>query len=315
MPRVSVIIPVYNGAATVGAAIDSVFAQTFADYEIVCVDDGSRDDSLAVLERYPTRLRVLRQHNQGPSAARNLGVRNSSGEMLGFLDADDLWHPRFLERTVAALDREPACVMAYTDLEIADSTGRNLHARLIGERAVPTVEDMLARLWPILPSSVLIRRAAYDRVGGFPEALRAFEDVYLWLLLREVGRFHYLPEPLATWRFSLFPDPLKPGGGQEAAGRVFERMVRERYGSSGHPHVVARRRAPRSILGYIALDAMRNGDSKLARAALMRALRFDPYRLKNYLRLARTFLPPALARAMSGKSNRSAAPRPGTGPP
>jgi glycosyltransferase involved in cell wall biosynthesis len=304
MPRVSVIIPVYNGAATVARAIDSVLAQTFTDREIVCVDDGSRDASLEVLAGCEPRVRVLHQSNRGPSAARNLGVRNSSGGLIGFLDADDLWHPEFLERTVAVLDREPACAMVYTDLAIADSTGRDLHARLIGERAVPTVEDMLTSLWPILPSSVLIRRAAFERAGGFPEALHAFEDVYFWLLVREIGEFRYLSEPLATWRFSLFPDPLKPGGGQEEAGRVFERMVLERYGRSGHLHVTGRRRAPRSILGYIALDAMRTGDRGRARAALMRALRFDPLRVKNYLRLARTFLPAPLARAMSGKSRR-----------
>jgi glycosyltransferase involved in cell wall biosynthesis len=306
MPRVSVIIPVYNGAASVGAAIESVLAQTFTDYEIVCVDDGSSDASLEVLSRFEPRVRVLRQANQGPSAARNLGVRNSTGALIGFLDADDLWHPEFLQRTVALLDREPACVMVYTDLAIADSTGRDLHARLIGDRAVPTVEDMLERLWPILPSSVLIRRSAYERAGGFPEALRAFEDVYFWLLVREVGEFRYLPEPLATWRFSLFPDPLKPGGGQEEAGRVFELMVRRRYGRSGHLHVVGRRRAPRSILGFIALAALREGDRRRARAALLRALRFDPFRIKNYLRLARTFLPGCLSRMMAGKKGRAA---------
>jgi glycosyltransferase involved in cell wall biosynthesis len=306
MPRVSVIIPVYNGAATVARAIDSVLAQTFADYEIICVDDGSRDASIDVLGSYEPRVRMLREQNLGPSAARNLGVRNSSGELLGFLDADDLWRPEFLARTVAALDREPGCVMAYSDLAVVDSTGRDLRARLIGDRGVPTVEDMLESLWPIMPSSVVVRRSAYEHVGGFPEALRAFEDVYLWLLLREIGEFRYLPEPLAVWRFPLFPDPLKPGGGQEEAGRVFERMVAKRYGRPGHLHVVGRRRAPRSILAYIALDAMRAGDRKRARAALVRALRFDPYRVKNYLRLARTFLPPALGRAMSGKSNRPA---------
>lgn len=306
MPRVSVIIPVYNGAATVAHAIESVLAQTFTDYEIICADDGSRDASLDVLARYSGRVRIVRQENQGPSAARNLAVRNSSGAMLGFLDADDLWAPQFLDRTVAILEREPACVMVYTDLAIADSVGRDIHTRLIGERGVPTVEDMLTRLWPILPSSVLIRRSAYERVGGFPEALRAFEDVFLWMLLREVGEFRYLSEPLATWRFSLFPEPLKPGGGQEAAGRVFERMVLERYGRSGHLHVVGRRRAPRSILGFIALEAVREGDRRRARAALVRALRFDPLRMKNYFRLARTFLPPPLARALSGKSGRVA---------
>ena len=299
-PRVSVIVPVYNGAATVAAALESILAQSFSDFEIVAVDDGSTDDSMKVLERYRPRVRVLTQQNRGPSAARNLGVRNSSGEYLGFLDADDLWRPTFLERTVAALDKDSASVLVYTDLELADSTGLAMGARLIGKRCLPTVRDMLERLWPILPSSVVMRRDAFERAGGFPEELTSFEDVYFWLLAREQGNFSYIEEPLVIWRFALFPAPLKPAGGQEAAGRVFDQMLQLRYGVSGLAHVAARQRAPRSILGYIGLHALARGDQLMARRAFGAALRTDPWRLKNYLRYARTYLPRAIARALSG---------------
>lgn len=301
MPRVSVIVPVHNAASTVAAAIESILAQTFTDFEIVAVDDGSTDQSRAELARFGGRVVVVAQQRSGPSAARNTGVRASRGEYLGFLDADDWWRPEMLARTVAALDGDRDCVLVYSDLALVDSAGRELMARLAGPRRPPTLQDMLRRLWPIMPSGVVMRRAAFDAAGGFPEALTAFEDVYFWLLVREHGQFQYIPEPLAVWRFALFPEPLKRGGGQEAAGRIFERMISERYGVSGRLHVTGRRRAPRSILGYIGLRALHDGDRKLARRALARSLRFDPLRVRNYLRYARTFLPAPVARALGGR--------------
>jgi len=152
----------------------------------------------------------------------------------------------------------------------------------------------------------VIRRDTLDAVGGYPEALRAFEDVYLWLLLREQGPFAYVKEKLAVWRFAHFPDPLKASGGQEAAGRIFRQMVMARYHIDPIRHVRARERAPRSILGYIGLDALARGDRATARNAFLRAISLDPYRARNYLRLARTVLPTAMARALSGKSGRAA---------
>ncbi|MGH7924223.1 MAG: glycosyltransferase family 2 protein [Candidatus Binatus sp.] len=302
MPRVSVIIPVYNGALTVGGAIESVLAQTFADFEIIAIDNGSHDGSREVLAQYSGRVKILEESKRGPSAARNTGVRASSGEYLGFLDADDWWRPTFLERTVKELDRDPNCALVYTELALADSTGREQMASLVGNSHPPTVVEMLEELWPILPTGVLMRRRAFDLASGWDETLMAFEDVYLWLRAREHGNFRYLAEPLAVWRFALFPDALKPGGGQEAAGVIFERLVRERYGASGHRHVLARRRAPRSILGYIGLRALRDGDRSTARRAFARAIRFDPVRIKNYLRFLRTLLPDTIARALSGRS-------------
>ena len=307
MPRVSVIIPVFNAAPTIADAIESVRAQTFTDFEILAVDDGSSDGSPEIIRRYGGAVKFLQQQNRGPSAARNLAIANSSGELFGFLDADDWWKPDFLTKMVGALDAEANAVMAYCDLQLVDSLGKVFPTSL-AERSgrAPNLDEMLDRLWPIVPSGVVIRRTALDAVGGFPEPLRAFEDVYLWMLLRELGPFVYVAESLAGWRFAHFPAPLKAPGGQEAAGRIFRQMVVARYGVDPVRHVRSRERAPRSILGYIGLDALAHGDRTAARRAFIRAIALDPYRIRNYLRLARTILPAGMARVLSGKAGRAA---------
>jgi glycosyltransferase involved in cell wall biosynthesis len=309
MPRVTVVIPVYNSAATLSEAIDSALAQTFTDREIVAVDDGSSDSSPEILERYRGRITVISQPNRGLSAARNAGVRAGTGDRLAFLDADDVWLPEFLARTVAALERDGQPVLAYTDLIVVDSDGRELGTSLLGEGAgrPPELRELFERLWPIMPSAVVMRRAAFERAGGFSEEFRGlgYEDAYMWMRAREQGPFVHIAEPLVKWRFSLFPRPLKRGRKEREAAKVFARLVRERWGVPVDALVRARERAPRSILGYIGLCALADGDRVRARRAFARALRFDPLRLKNYLRLARTFLPPWLARAVSGRTARA----------
>src|SRR6516164_2276083 len=160
MPRVDVVIPVYNSAATVAESVESALGQTFTDFEIIAVDDGSTDTSAEVLSRYGARIRVLAQSNRGLSAARNAGVRLGTAEYVAFLDADDIWEPEMLKRTVAALDRLPHSVLAYTDVTVVDSSGRSLNATLVSNSLgrAPQLDDLFVRLWPIMPSAVVMRR-------------------------------------------------------------------------------------------------------------------------------------------------------------
>ncbi|MGH7931959.1 MAG: glycosyltransferase family A protein [Candidatus Binataceae bacterium] len=306
MLTVSVIIPIFNGAATVAEAIESVLAQSYVTVELIVVNDGSTDATAAVLARYAGRIRVIDQLNGGIATARNAGVRASHGDYLAFLDCDDTWMPDMLTRAVALLDVDRACAMAYCNLAVTDSTGRPLDTTVVGPGLdhAPTLTEMLAHLWPIMPSAAVLRRTAYDACGGFSEEFRSYgyEDAYFWMLMREQGLFHYIAEPLGTWRFSLFPRPLKKGGLHVQAGRVFERLVRERYGADASPLLRSRLRASRSILGYIGLTALNAGDASAARRAFLNALLVDPLRFKNYLRLLRTFLPLGLARALSGRT-------------
>jgi len=306
MARVSAIIPVYNGAATVAAAIDSALAQSFAALEVIVVDDGSTDATAEVLRRYAGRIRIIERANGGIAAARNSGAAAATGEYLAFLDCDDIWMPTMVARAVAALDREPACVLAYTNCAVIDSEGGDLGSALVGAGVdhAPMIEEMLARLWPIMPSAVVMRRAAYAACGGFIEEFRSygFEDVIFWLRVREQGAFCYIPEPLVKWRFALFPRPLKIGWIKPDAFATFDRILRERYHVGADHLRKSRGRASRSLLGYIGLRALDRGDRGEAREAFRRALEFDPWRMKNLLRYAKTYLPLRLARALSGRT-------------
>jgi len=310
--RVSVIIPAYNAESTIAATVDSVLGQTFSDFEIICVDDGSTDRTKAILAGYSDRVRVVDQPNSGPAAARNHGARVSSGKYLAFLDADDIWLPNMLERTVAAFDADPSLALVYCNAAIADSEGAALGTALIGKGFdhSPSLHELLTQLWPIMPSAAVVRRSAYEKCRGYRDELRGasfrFEDVDFWIRMREQGPFKYLPEELLVWRFAWFPRELKKLPDYSKALHVFEAFIQEHYGVSAAPLVRARTRAPRSILAHIGLKALRDGDRARARAAFARAIQVDRYRLKNYLRWFRTFLPQRLAKSLSGGGSRSA---------
>jgi glycosyltransferase involved in cell wall biosynthesis len=306
-PRVSVIIPAYNASATLDAAISSVLAQSYHDHEVIVINDGSTDNTAEVIRGYGDRIRAITQANGGAASARNAGLGISRGSFIAFLDADDLWKPELLARLVPVLEADPACVLVYADLEIIDSNGNSLHTSLIGgtNAHAPTLDEMLRRVWPIMPSAVVMRKSVLEAIGGFCTKFNSctYEDLYCWMRAREHGHFAYLPERLALWRFSLYPRRLKRGGGVSTHNReVFARLVRDRWGVTIARLIDSRVRAPRSILGYIGLTAMRDGDYKRAREAFRYALELDPRRLKNYFRLARTYLPVRLARALSGRT-------------
>jgi glycosyltransferase involved in cell wall biosynthesis len=309
MIKVSAIIPVFNGAATLRQAIDSVLAQRFSGLELIVVDDGSTDSTPEIIDCYGDRLCQIRQANAGPAAARNAGVLHARGDYLAFLDADDRWLPRMLDRTTPLLDCDPECVLVYGNLLMVDSEGRSLATYLIGEAYdhAPSMEEILARMWPIMPSAGLIRRSAFDAIGGFVEEFRGagFEDAFLWLRLREQGHFRYVPEALAAWRFSWFPRPLKVQPNRRDR-EIFARLVGQRYGVDPSRLVAARIRATRSILGYAGLRALQRGDRRSARRAFAGALKLDPLRTRNIFRFARTFLPMRLARSLSGRTGKSA---------
>ena len=306
--KVSAIVPVFNGSATLREAIDSVLEQGSSDLELIVVDDGSTDSTPAIIDSYGDQIRCIRQPNAGPAVARNAGARNARGEYLAFLDADDRWLSGILQQMISALDSDLGCVVAYGNLLMVDSEGRSLATHLIGGDYdhAPSMEEILGRMWPIMPSAALIRRSAFDACGGFVEDFRGagYEDALLWLRLREAGHFCYIPEALAAWRFSWFPTPLKarPCSGD---ADTFARLVSQRYGVDPSRLVAARMRATRSILGYAGLRALQQGNRRAARRAFAGALKLDPLRARNIFRFIRTFLPLRIARSLSGRTGRS----------
>jgi glycosyltransferase involved in cell wall biosynthesis len=224
--RVSTIIPAYNSARTIREAIDSALAQDFDGQEIIVVDDGSTDSTSAILESYGGRIKVITQPNSGPAVARNAGAQAGTGEYLAFLDSDDLWLPHKLAESVKALSANQFAVLAFSDCIALREDGRQ--ETLWRSGRAPCLEEMMKGGWPILPSAVVMRRAAFESCGGFSEEFRypGGEDPLMWWMARERGEFVYLPEPLAIYR----TPPLQLLADKYAAGApVFVRYVRQRY--------------------------------------------------------------------------------------
>jgi GT2 family glycosyltransferase len=205
MPCVSVIIPTYNRKTFVQETIDSVLAQTYTDYEIIVVDDGSTDDTGTVLRsRYGDRIHYLWQENQGESAARNHGINLAQGEYIAFLDSDDVWLPDKLRKQVTLLEANSKLALLFCQAQLMDTNGNDLKGSRLGFDIKP--EDLsLKRLYfentiTAGGSTVLVRRAALIQTGGFDLVIQFGEDWDLWLRLRSRWEFGFLPEPLARIR-------------------------------------------------------------------------------------------------------------------
>ncbi len=179
-PRVSVIIPTFNRGRFLEEAVDSVLAQTFADFELIVVDDGSTDDTRERLQRYGQQLTRVRQPNRGVSAARNKGFERSTGELIALLDSDDLWRPAKLARQVAFFDAHPDAQICQTE-EIWIRHGKRVNPKKRHHKPSGWIFEPSLALCLVSPSAVMLRRGLLEAMGGFDESLPACEDYDLWL--------------------------------------------------------------------------------------------------------------------------------------
>ena len=303
---VSVVIAVYNGAATVAHAIDSALAQRFDGFEVIVVNDGSTDGTAVVLDSYHNRIRVLTIANRGCGGARNAALSATRGRYLAFLDADDTWTPDKLAATVAPMGGDNAIVLSYSNLAAISPDGSAAQPIVsVDQTHAPSMDDMLARWWPIIPSTVVVRWDAFVACGGFDGDFRGasgYEDALLWLLLRERGPFAYIPEPLVTYRTEGTAIRMAKYLPQQA---LFITKVHQRYGSKARGLIRSTRDAYPAALGHEGLIALRRGDYLTARAFFVRALRYRPSDLKTAMRLLRTWLPARLAQILTGRTARS----------
>jgi glycosyltransferase involved in cell wall biosynthesis len=205
--KVSVVIPVYNGEKYLAQAIESVLAQTFRDFELLIVDDGSTDGSRAVMDRYArrdARIRILSQENRGVSAAGNLGFGEARGAWVARLDADDIFLPDKLERQIAFIRQHPDVCIVGTLGYFINHAGKIIGlVNSDGPFTRTEFERMAGRCEPVffVHSSTLMHRETVLAVGGYREQFIQAEDVDLWLRMAEKGHLLLkMPEPLLLYR-------------------------------------------------------------------------------------------------------------------
>jgi glycosyltransferase involved in cell wall biosynthesis len=202
MPKVSVVIPFYNAMKYLPETVDTVLQQTYSDYEVVIVNDGSTENIEDwVRNLNHPKIRLINQENQGCAGARNTGIQQSNGEYIAILDADDLWHPTKLEKQVNLLEKHPEVGLVYVWSDLVDEQGQSM-GRIFKPIAEGKVWAKLLEQNLVGGGSVpLIRRSCLDKSGLFdPNLLSFVEDWDLWLRIAPIAEFKVVKEALVYYR-------------------------------------------------------------------------------------------------------------------
>ncbi|HEX8814385.1 MAG TPA: glycosyltransferase family A protein [Terriglobales bacterium] len=295
-PKVSVIIPTYNRGIKVCAGIESVLAQTFTDLEVIVVDDGSSDDTAAILQQsFGDRIRYFTQPNQGASVARNRGVAEARGEWIAFLDSDDIWEKEKLEWQLKALAKfSPECRACYTDIRFFNHSETRTMFQLVEnefrhEQTMGVNREVLERLvrpggsgMLVCLSSLIVRADVLRKTGGFDPSLLYSQDSELMFRLAMQTGFCYVNLPLV--RFDRSPVEARHVGVSsdwnktdfwlEDSQRRLEGLWRLRDSLPPKVRNVIRERLCTVHSGW-ANWYLENGDYSNARAAASRALRLN----------------------------------------
>ena len=308
VPRISVVIPLYNKAASVSRAVGSVLAQDMPDFELLVIDDGSTDGSAECIAGITdSRLRIVRQANAGAAAARNVGIALAQAELIAFLDADDLWLPGFLSGVLGLHARFPHA-LAFATGYVVQNPGAP--RRLAEFSRVPLApEGGLIASWfeaiaaganPVWSSAVALPRAVLMRLGGFPAGVRLYEDLHLWARVAIDGPIAYVPQALSVYcrdAENRACEVIVPTRDDLAFASVIERAI-----ATGELAGAEAQAAQRVIDRYALLNAFKAlvaGNVAEARHILRQAPRASwPARLRHAAIFALSCLPHTLVHAI-----------------
>lgn len=206
---ISVVIPLYNKEKSIASTLRTVLNQTFSDYEIVIVNDGSTDGSVEEIEKVQDdRIRLVHQPNAGVSAARNRGIEEAKGDLIAFLDADDEWKPEYLATQYHLFQKYPECSVFACNYEFRDVSGK-VTPTLIHKLPFVGEDGILSNYFevascshpPLWTSAVMVKKQAMQAIGGFPLGIKSGEDLLTWARLAVNGMIAYSKRPLAVFIF------------------------------------------------------------------------------------------------------------------
>ncbi|BAZ10227.1 putative glycosyl transferase [Calothrix sp. NIES-4071] len=279
-PKVSVVIPAYNGMKYLPDTLQSVWCQSFTDFEVILVDDGSSDNIKQWASQIKdSRFKFISQNNQGLSAARNTGINHSQGEYIAFLDSDDLWVPTKLETHVLCLDSNPEVGLVCSWTAMMNAQGQPT-GRLLKPLADGNVYSQLLVKNIIDCPSVVVRRTCFDKVGLFNSKVRYVEDWEMWIRMATVCEFAVIKEPLVYYR--QHPNNMSKNWQQMQLG--FNQVISGAFESAPKELQHLKKLSYSHANLVLAWKALQSTDKDLQLAANFRAsaLRYNPKQILSH---------------------------------
>jgi len=301
---ISVVIPLYNKEKQIAATLRSVFNQTFQDFEVVIVNDGSTDSSVSVVESLgDSRIRLINQKNSGVSAARNRGIDEAKGELIAFLDADDEWKPDYLETILKLIRDYPQCDVFATRYEFVDEFGNRRRSILNGGGFIEGILENYFHVAsisdaPLWTSAVVASRESIFAAGGFPIGINSGEDLLTWARLAARYKIAYCKEPKVvyytptTGPTGKVPPDLESTN--DAVGTALIELSRQ-YPEKGIDEYVSFWYKMRSVINL----GRRN--RRAAFQCAVKSVRFKFTNFKSWALMALAVMPSALIRKIIGK--------------
>jgi glycosyltransferase involved in cell wall biosynthesis len=282
MPSVSVIVPVFNGEKTIKETVLSVLRQSFSDFELIVVNDGSVDSTLNILLGFSDcRLKIFSYPNSGLPASRNKGIMHASGEYVSFLDADDLWKKEKLQAQLRMLQLYPEATVAYSWTDWIDESGNFLrHGSHIGVSG-NVYNQLLLRDFIESGSNPLIHRKAFEKVGGFDETLTNAHDWDMWLRL--AAHFTFVPVPAPHILYRISPNSMSSNVWKMETSSL--QVIEKAFSQASNPLKVTKREVLANRYKYLTFKALEGRPEARRGLAALRfygqVLRYDPAWLKR----------------------------------
>lgn len=292
---ISVVIPLYNKATSISSTLECVLNQTFSDWEVVVVDDGSTDDSANIVNSMDnSRIRLIRQSNAGVSAARNRGVAEARGEFVAFLDADDEWDKEYLATQYELTKKYPDCDVFAINYEFRDINGKKT-STIINKSPFNGEDGVLSNYFevascshpPLWTSAVMVRKSTFQNIEGFPLGIKSGEDLLTWARLACRYKIAYCKTPLAVFNVDGYDTKEKPKripAETDVVGRELKKLYKT-YNTPGLKQYVGLWHKMRSSI-YMRLR-MRGKSIKEA----MYGLWYSPTNIKLYAFIILNLLP------------------------